>query len=109
MGRKTLAIIHGDDGQTYRVRKWASEHSTLAAEYGRPGQVETQDPETREWHHLTWWSAAARFGNQPDEEVMEEALHRLEVAFGVEPEKIIYDQHKSHTQIEPDGVDVTAL
>lgn len=108
MTRKTLAIVHGD-GRTYRVRKWNDRYATLRAEYGRPGQIQVQDPETHEWNHLTWWSAAAKHGNQPDDEVMEEALKRLDMAFSVEPEEIVYDQCRRPKQIEPEGVTVTAL
>jgi hypothetical protein len=68
-----------------------------------------QDPENHSWNHLSWWSAAADFGNQDDDEVMEEALKRLRVAFDVEPDEIIYDQHKAHTAPEPSGVTVTSL
>ncbi len=109
MGHKTLAIIHGNDDRTYRIRKWNDRHATLCAEYGRPGRIDIQDPETGEWNHLSWWSAAADFGNQDDETVMEEALKRLDVAFDVEPEEIIYDQCSSYQQINPDGVSVEAL
>lgn len=110
MSRKTLAFVEGDDGRRYRVRKWDDRHSTLVAEYGRPGSVETQDPDTGEWNHLTWWDASAeRFGNQPDEEVMNEALHRLNAAFGVRAERIVYDQHKRYSAPEPDGVAVEHL
>jgi hypothetical protein len=109
MGRKTIAIIHGDDGRKYRVRKWNDEYSTLCAEYGRPGQIEVLDADSEGWNHLSWWSAADDFGNLPDDEVMEEALNRLDVAFDVEPEKIIYDQCRERKQIEPDGVAVAAL
>lgn len=109
MGHKTLAIIKGDNGRRYRVRKWADRHATLCAEYGRPGRIDVQDQETHEWNHLSWWSAAAEFGNQPDEEVMEEALKRLRVAFDVEPDEIIYDQHNARTRPDPSGVAVTSL
>lgn len=109
MGHKTLAIINGDNGRRYRVRKWADRHATLCAQYGRPGRIEVQDPDDHGWNHLSWWDAGAEFGNQDDHEVMEEAIHRLDVAFGVEPEEIIYDQHDRHSRPDPPNTTITAL
>jgi hypothetical protein len=109
MSHKTLAIIDGNNGRKYRVRKWNDHDGTLCAEHGRPGRIDVQNPETGEWNHLNWWSAAAEFGNQSDDEVMEEALKRLDIAFGVEPERIVYDDCSSVYQIEPDGVTVEAM
>lgn len=109
MGHKTLAIINGDNGRRYRVRKWADRSSTLCAQYGRPGRIDVQDPETHEWNHLSWWSVKDGYGNQPDHHVMKEALKRLRVAFDVEPDEIIYDQHNGRNRPNPTNATVTAL
>jgi len=108
MGHKTLAIIAGSNGRRYRVRKWTDRYATLCAEYGRPGRIDVQDPDTHAWNHLSWWSAADDYGNQPDNDVMEEALHRLKVAFDVTPEKIVYDQHTG-PRPTPDSATSTSL
>lgn len=109
MGYKALAIVDGDDGQTYRVSKWNDRHATVPGEIGRPGKIEVRDPDGGGWDGLSRWSAAATNGNQSDGKVMREALNRLEVAFGVEPDRIVYDQCTNHGRVKPDGVPIEEL
>lgn len=91
MSYDTLAFIDGDNGRRYRVRKWNDKNRKRTSKPKQPHRIYVQDPETHEWNHLNWWNDGERFGLESDREVMEEALHRLETAFNVEPEKIVYD------------------
>lgn len=111
MGYKTLAIVHASDRQ-YRICKWNDDHRTAVGEFSRPAKIEVREPDGGGWDSLSRWSAARNpreLKNQPDGEVMEEALNRLETAFAVEPDRIVYDRCLPQGRVEPDGVPTESL
>lgn len=108
MTRVTLAILTGSNGKQYKLIGWRNgSHETSTP--SRPAKLYVLTDEEG-WQHLEAWNGAILSGEalgnrpKPDEDVLEEALERLELNYGVTVEKVVLQKNPETNHLgEPLG------
>lgn len=93
MTRVDLAVLVTADGTRYKLKGWRN-GSHEVGEPSRPAKL-LKMTETEGWERLTMWNGAkevakGHYHPKPDDQVIDEALERLQVVHGHKVEELIY-------------------
>lgn len=99
MTQVTLAVLIATDGRRYKLKGWRSGSHELSTP-SRPAKLLMLTAEEG-WKFLESWDGSDEDNNpKPDEVVLQEALQRLDIQYGVEIERVVLHLSSSNNSRE---------